>query len=127
MRSAAILAGGHASRFGGRDKAALVIDGQTILARQVAELSEVAGLEEILVTEGGYHPLCAVYTAACLEPIACRLAGRRLKVMDLIDEVHTRVVTADELDRFGDRLRLLAVVNTPADYAGLEALHGHKL
>jgi hypothetical protein len=37
------------------------------------------------------------------------------------------VVTVEELDRFGDRHRLLANVNTPAEHAGLEALQGHKL
>jgi molybdopterin-guanine dinucleotide biosynthesis protein A len=199
MRSAAILAGGQASRFGGRDKSALVVEGRTILERQIAELLEVDRLEEILVvgrrshlerwpraravedvvpgagplggihtalteargaavfvagcdmpfisarlvehlfelsrdadlvlprTERGYHPLCAVYTRACLEPVARRLAERRLKVLDLADDVRTRVVSSDEVDMFGDRHRLLANVNTPAEYEGLEAFHGHEL
>jgi molybdopterin-guanine dinucleotide biosynthesis protein A len=39
MHSVAILAGGDARRFGGRDKSALVVDGRTILERQIAELS----------------------------------------------------------------------------------------
>src|SRR5215203_1507553 len=38
MASAAILAGGRATRFGGRRKIAIVLEGQSILARQVAEL-----------------------------------------------------------------------------------------
>src|SRR3954468_8017049 len=37
-RSLAILTGGHATRFGGRDKSALVVGGATILERQLAEL-----------------------------------------------------------------------------------------
>ena len=41
MPSAAILAGGTASRFGGRDKSALVVGGRTILERQLTELSRV--------------------------------------------------------------------------------------
>jgi hypothetical protein len=41
-------------------------------------------------------------TPACLEPIARRLAARRLKLLEFAD------------------------VNTPADCAGLEALQGHK-
>ena len=41
MWSAAILAGGKALRFGGRDKGALVVDGRTILDRQIDELSAV--------------------------------------------------------------------------------------
>src|SRR5437867_1925424 len=39
MYSAAILAGGRATRFGGRDKSALTVDGRTILERQVAALA----------------------------------------------------------------------------------------
>jgi molybdopterin-guanine dinucleotide biosynthesis protein A len=41
VASAAILAGGRASRFGGRDKSALVVGGTTILERQLAELSHL--------------------------------------------------------------------------------------
>ena len=200
-RSAAILAGGLASRFGGTDKGALLVDGRTIFDRQVAELSSLtddvlvvraiavardggtpwigprvvadlvprcgplgglhAALSEargdtvfvlacdmpyvtapfiaylfslasevdIVVpqTEHGYHPLCAVYTRACLATVAARLADRRLAMHDLVAAMRTRVVTAEEIDQFGDRYRLLANVNTPAEYAGLEALQGHKL
>ena len=200
MRSAAILAGGRATRFGGRDKSALVVDGRSILERQVAELSTV--VDEIMIvgaqrfaagafqasgvravadivpgcgplgglhaalsemqgdrlfvvacdmpfvvsafveyllsladraaivmpqTDRGYHPLCAVYTRACLEPVAARLAERRLALRELFADVSTRIVTAAEMNRFGAPSRLLANVNTPAEYAGLDALQGHKL
>ena len=77
-------------------------------------------------TERGYHPLCAVYTRACLATVASHLAERRLKMVKLIEEMRTREVSADEIDRFGDHNRLLANVNTPADFTGLEAVHGHK-
>jgi molybdenum cofactor guanylyltransferase len=209
MRSAAILAGGLATRFGGRDKSALVVEGRSILERQVAELSTVvddlmvvaralqpndgaradgarrlqprvqprlvadivpgcgplgglhaaltemrgdrvfvvacdmpyveaalaafllsiAGDAAIVVpeTDRGYHPLCAVYTRACLEPVAARLAERRLVLRELFEEVPTRIVTAEEMSRFGAPSRLLANVNTPAEYARLEALQSHKL
>jgi molybdopterin-guanine dinucleotide biosynthesis protein A len=210
MHSAAILAGGRASRFGGQDKSALVVDGRTILDRQIAELSQITS--DILVVSGaltrqlaagptgarhiadlvpgcgplggvhaaltlahgdavfviacdmpgvdatfvaylldlardadavvprydvrgprsapdtgdntGCHPLCAVYTRTCLDPIARRLADRRLKMVDLLADVRTRFVTAEEIERFGDARRLLANVNTPAEYAGFQ---GHKL
>ena len=224
--SVAILAGGRATRFGGRDKGMLVVDGRTIRDRQVAELASLTddllivvadaarrlraeahrtverparlprwrpraeagrlqpsepaprqvadivpgcgplgGLDAALTemrgdgvflvagdmpyvtaplvayllslachadivvpkTERGYHPLCAVYTRACLAPVTARLGARRLRMRDLVDEMPTRVVTAEEIDRFGNRHMLLANVNTPADYAGLEALQGHKL
>ena len=78
-------------------------------------------------TDRGYHPLCAVYTRACLEPVAARLAQRRLALRDLFADVPTRVVTPAEMSRFALPSRLLANVNTPDEYAGLDALQSHKL
>jgi molybdenum cofactor guanylyltransferase len=195
MNSAAILAGGRATRFGGRDKRALVVEGRTILDRQLAALGPLTddvlivggdaaagvaarGIPDIVAgcgplgglhaaltaargdalflvacdmpyvttafvayllslatgadavvprSERGYHPLCAVYTRACLEPAAARLAERRLKMRELVDSVRVRIVPAEAIRQFGDPDRLLANVNTPADYAGLEALQGHEL
>jgi molybdopterin-guanine dinucleotide biosynthesis protein A len=195
MWSAAILAGGQARRFGGRDKSALVVEGRTILERQIAELTvlttdilivggrgatvgharvvadtiagrgplgglhtalgETAGDATIVIacdmpyvvapflhhllsltrsadavvprTDRGYHPLCAAYTRACLAPAAARLADGRLKLIDLLDDVRVHVVSTEEIDAFGDHRRLLANVNTPTEYGGLEALQGHEL
>jgi molybdenum cofactor guanylyltransferase len=197
--SAAILAGGRATRFGGRDKSALLVGGRPILERQMAAIApltddlmivgggdadvaphqigprvipdlvpgcgplgglhaaltaargdvlflvacdmpylsspfiayllSLAGDANIVVPESerGYHPLCAIYTRACLEPATARLADGRLKMRELLDSMRTRVVSVDEVRRFGDPDRLLANVNTPADYANLETLQGHKL
>ena len=196
MRSAAILAGGRATRFGGRDKSALLVQGRPIVERQLAELSAVtddilivgarafqasdrvplvadivpgcgplgglhaaltemrsdrvflvacdmpyvdgrfaeyllslAGDAAVVVpqTDRGYHPLCAVYTRACLEPVAARLAERRLALHGLFADVPTRIVTPAEMSRFGAPSRLLANVNTPDEYAGLDAFQSHKL
>ena len=194
MLTAAILAGGHAVRFGGRDKGLLVVGGRTILDRQLSELSQIAGevllvggattrpgirvLDDLMAncgplgglhtalsaaqgsvtvvvacdmpyvsaaflaylagladevdavvprTERGYHPLCAAYTRDAIEPIARRVAAGRLKMTELIADVRLRVVEAEEIDVFGDRHRLLANVNTPAEYDLLEALHTHEL
>jgi len=193
MKSAAILAGGRATRFGGRDKSALIVDGRTILDRQLAVLTPLigdvmivgggaapaphrsvadcvpgcgplGGLHAALTaargdtlflaacdmpylttafvdylfslagdvdavvpqSERGYHPLCAVYTRACLDAATTQLAARRLRMRELVDSVRTRTVRIDDIRRFGDPDRLLANVNTPADFAGLEALQGHK-
>ena len=192
--SCAILAGGLASRFDGRDKSALVVSGRTILDRQVAELSQMTadilivggsarpeypagvrhvadhvpgcgplgGLHTALTeahapvvaivgcdmpfisapllrylvalangperpdvvvprTERGYHPLCAVYTRVCLEPVTRRLAGRQLKLDGLFEDVRVRVVATDALAAFGEPDRLLANLNTPLDYRAIEA------
>jgi molybdopterin-guanine dinucleotide biosynthesis protein A len=82
-------------------------------------------------TEDGYHPLCAVYSHGCLEPIARRLSEGRLKVIDVLDDVKARVVDPAEIDRFGDRHRLLANVNTPDEYHfrhdhALQTAHNHQ-
>jgi len=196
--SAAILIGGKATRFDGRDKSGLVVEGRTILSRQIAALSGVApdmdidvmlvggpasrapgstryvtdivpgcgplsGLHaalssahydatvllacdmpfvsapllrhllslageaeagpDIVVpqTERGYHPLCAVYTRACLEPAARRLARGDFTLAAMFDEMRVRVVTADALEAFGDPDRLLANVNTSIEYRAIEA------
>jgi len=195
--SAAILAGGQARRYGGRDKGALVVDGRSIRERQIEELAAIAhdilivGSPENLQSEGtgvrtvadrvpgcgplggvhtalletagdativvacdmpyisgrllrhlaamaagadavvprtdrGYHPLCAVYTRACVEPIARRLAERRLKMSDLFEDLRVRIVDAEELRSFGDVRRLLSNINTPADHQELEALQGRQ-
>ena len=52
MPSAATLAGGHARRFGGRDKSALVV-GPTILERQLPVL---AGLADIMIVGHNVSP-----------------------------------------------------------------------
>lgn len=203
MLSAAILAGGQARRFGGRDKGALLVGGRSIRERQLAELATLThdilivgggadrpgneidetlaegapagrrvadrvpglgplgGLHTALLeamgdltiviacdmpyvsapllghlatlardadaivpyTDRGYHPLCAVYARACLEPIARRLAAGRLKMTGLFDDVRVRVVAVEELRAFGDVDRLLANVNSPADHRELVAQH----
>jgi molybdopterin-guanine dinucleotide biosynthesis protein A len=56
-----------------------------------------------------------------------RLAQRRLKVIDLVEEVRTRVVTSEEMNAFGDRHRLLRNVNTPDDYTALLHSPSHQL
>ena len=196
MWSAAILAGGRATRFGGRDKGALMVDGQSILDRQIAELTRLtsdvlivgsrdrlaagrarliednlpgrgplAGLHAALAAasgdavavvacdmphvsapllaylltltqdadavvpriDGRDHPLCAAYTRLCLGPAETCLVRGALRMTDLLDSVRVRFVSAAEISGFGDHHQLLANVNTPEEYASLEAFQGHQL
>jgi molybdopterin-guanine dinucleotide biosynthesis protein A len=76
-------------------------------------------------TERGYHPLCAVYSRACHPVVARCLADGRLALRELLKEVRVRPVGEDELERLGDWHRLLANINTPAEYEELEALQPH--
>jgi molybdopterin-guanine dinucleotide biosynthesis protein A len=197
MASAAILVGGRATRYGGVDKSTLIVDGRTILARQLAELTTVT--EDILLVGGpprapaaatirwiadrgpgagplgglctafesarddvlvllasdmpfvtgaflkylldltyaadvvvprtgrGYHPLCAAYTRRCQHVVRRRLQEGRLAMMGVLDELRVWPVDPSDLERFGGADRLLANVNTPADFTELEAPFGHKL
>ncbi len=77
--SAAILAGGRATRFGGADKASLVVGGRRIVERQLAALASIArdvrivandaaryadlGVPVVADAIAGAGPLGGVYTA----------------------------------------------------------------
>jgi molybdopterin-guanine dinucleotide biosynthesis protein A len=56
MRTAAILAGGRATRLGGRDKSALVVGDRTILSWQMDTLAAVDGVDEIVIVGHATHP-----------------------------------------------------------------------
>jgi molybdopterin-guanine dinucleotide biosynthesis protein A len=51
--AAAILAGGQARRFGGRDKSRLVVDGRSIIVRQVDVLQRITPEVIIVATDTG--------------------------------------------------------------------------
>ena len=70
MASAAVLAGGAATRFGGRDKGALVLAGRTILDRQLAALSPLTD-DIMLVGRAGAEP-----ALPGVRPVADRVSGR---------------------------------------------------
>lgn len=195
MASAAILAGGQARRFGGRDKGLLPVAGRPILDWQLDQLHRLtndillvgarplddreglrrvsdrvpdsgplAGLDAALGaarddrlllvacdmpfvtadflasllalsdsvdavvprTERGYHPLCAVYGRSCHPAVIRRLAERRLKMLDLFEELNVHVVGPEHVAMYGGD-RLLANVNTPDELDSLQALLGHEL
>jgi molybdenum cofactor guanylyltransferase len=195
VASAAILAGGQARRFGGRDKSALRVGGRRILERQLDQLRQLTddillvgarpleevpdvhhvsdrildsgplgGLEAALAaarddrliivacdmpfitarfleslvglsdpvdavvpqTERGYHPLCAVYRRSCHPAVIRRLVERRLKMLELFEDLRVHVVDRAHVATFGGE-RVLANVNTPDELRDLEALLGHEL
>ena len=70
------------------------------------------------VTSRGPEPLCAVYTAACLEPIRDRVAAGELRMTSFWPAVRRREVPEGELARFGDGASLFHNVNTPEDLTG---------
>jgi molybdopterin-guanine dinucleotide biosynthesis protein A len=191
LTSAAIIAGGQATRFGGRDKSRLIIEGRSIIVRQMEVLQRVASellvvggapdrftdLELEVVPDGmpGTGPIGGVYTAldaasndrvivvGCdlpflhegllgrlaalagderdgawvrgprgLEPLlACYRREARSAILQAITAGRRQLnqlgtvlrmveVGEDELRTFGRPDRLLANVNSPADYARVQ-------
>lgn len=74
-------------------------------------------------TKRGYHPLCAVYARTCHAAVLRRLAERQLSMRGLLNDLRVSVVDDGGIETE----RLLANVNTPADFDELETLLGHKL
>lgn len=64
---------------------------------------------------GEYEPMHAVYSRSRLPLIAEMLAARRLRLISIFAESNLRVVTEEEVRRFGDPERLFFNCNTPAD------------
>ena len=95
-------------------------------------IAEHAGMGDIVITSD--IPLaarCLANGARVLDPKGHPFnesdIGSALAMRDLIESVPVRVVTSGEIRRFGAPSRLLANVNTLAEYADLEALQDHQL
>ena len=54
-------------------------------------------------TERGYHPLCAVYTTQLPPAVIRRLVERRLKMLELFEDLKVHVVERDDVSMFGER------------------------
>ena len=77
----------------------------TALLEYLLTLTADADVDAVVPhTEDGYHPLCAAYTPACLEPITRRLADGRLKTIDLLGDLRVRVVTAKNHSLLGEKV-----------------------
>src|SRR5258708_38830334 len=78
-RSVAILAGGQATRFGGRDKGALLVDGRTIRERQIEAIAPLTDDLRVVVSDivpgcgplGGLHAALTAARHDTLFLIAC--------------------------------------------------------
>jgi molybdopterin-guanine dinucleotide biosynthesis protein A len=84
----------------------------------VKRMIELLGDHQACVPKVGefFHPLAAVYRIEVLARVRQLLAADRLRTTDLLDEVTTRIVTADELRDVDPKLESLRNLNTPADY-----------
>jgi molybdopterin-guanine dinucleotide biosynthesis protein A len=83
------------------------------LIRHMGDLARSADV--VIPRVRDYEPLHAVYTPACLTPIVRVLAAGGRNV-DVLREVRTRVLDADELRRFDPDLQSILNLNTPDEY-----------
>lgn len=59
--------------------------------------------------------LHAIYSARCIEPIRARITQDKLKVSDLLGDLHVRYLEDEELRRYDPNLQSFRNVNTPED------------
>ena len=124
------LGGLEAALAAARDDHLIVVacDMPFITARFLDSLVALSDPVDAVVprTERGYHPLCAVYRRSCHPAVIRRLGERRLKMLELFDDLRVHVVDRAHVAMFGGE-RVLANVNTPDELRDLEALLGHEL
>jgi molybdopterin-guanine dinucleotide biosynthesis protein A len=93
----------------------------------ITRLVDLIGDHDLAIpfVAGFHHPLSAVYRRAATIPAIDRLlAADRLRATDLVELLHTRIVTADELREVDPDLATLRNINTPEDYQAALAAAG---
>ena len=85
----------------------------------IPRLVDLIGDNDLAIpfVDGFHHPLAAVYRRATVLPAIERLkATGRSALVDIVAEVRTRLVTADELREVDPELATLRNLNTPKEY-----------
>lgn len=106
------------SRLGPEPGLFLGVDLPFVPAGLLALLLELAEDYDAVVpvAAGKVQPLCALYRAACREPIRRRIEAGQLRMTSFWPEVRVLEVGEERLARFGPPARLFLNLNTPADY-----------
>lgn len=81
----------------------------------VAQARESGAVVTVPRTADGFHPLAAVYRRAFRETAEAALREGRNKIDALFAEVETRVLEAEELERFAFAPAIFENLNTPED------------
>jgi molybdopterin-guanine dinucleotide biosynthesis protein A len=114
--AAAILAGGQARRFGGRDKSRLVVDGRTIIVRQVEVLQRITADVFIVATDAGRFADLALPVHADVIPGAGAMGGL-LTALEAAATDAVIVVACDQPFLDEGMLRRLVELSSPGDGA----------
>jgi molybdopterin-guanine dinucleotide biosynthesis protein A len=102
-------------------------DAPLLTPNWITRLTELIGPDDLAIpfVASQFHPLAAVYRrAGVIAAIERMLAAEHLRLLDLVDSVRTRAVTADELRDVDPDLATLRNVNTPEDYRAALAAAG---
>jgi len=85
------------------------------LLRLLIDLSD--GYDVVIPqSEGGYEPLCAVYSRNCLDPIRSQLEQDNLRVQAFFPEVRVKVVDQELLRPYDPEGRAFFNINTEEEY-----------
>jgi len=68
------------------------------------------------------EPLHAIYGLSCLGPIRNLIDSKRYQVRLVYDQIPVRYVKEDEIRRFGSPTRAFLNINTPDEFAEIQAL-----
>ena len=84
----------------------------------LARLIELApGFDAVVPSSArGPEPLCALYGAACREPVGHRVASGDLKMTAFWPDIRVREIGPSDLMAFGEPEELFLNVNAPDDY-----------
>jgi molybdopterin-guanine dinucleotide biosynthesis protein A len=89
-------------------------------------LSLAHGQDVVVPRLGDFmEPLHAIYSQACLLPIARQLEQERRQIIGFFDQVQVRYVEEDEIDRFDPQHLSFVNVNTPQDWERVQRLFVH--
>jgi molybdopterin-guanine dinucleotide biosynthesis protein B len=87
------------------------------LRRLLSDSAETGALcTTLLDSNGAIQPLCAVYRSGCLPAIQKALYNRRLKLLDVLQELGARTVSVS---------CPVANVNTPEEWAAWQEAEAH--
>ncbi|HYN06850.1 MAG TPA: molybdenum cofactor guanylyltransferase [Vicinamibacterales bacterium] len=114
--AAAILAGGQARRFGGRDKSRLVVDGRTIIVRQVEVLQRITADVFIVATDAARFADLALPVHADVIPGAGAMGGL-LTALEVASADVVIVVACDQPFLDEGMLRRLMELSSSGDGA----------
>ena len=84
----------------------------------IERLFDLLGDHDICIPQVGnrLHPLAAAYSVRVEAKVRSHLAMSRLRLLDLTDQLRTRVVTESELIDMDPGFKMFQNLNTPADY-----------